>query len=182
MRPLRLLSSLASVLHAFAEYRHALGYGDRSLQAHLVHFDRFLVQRGWSDCILTRDLVQDWAAFGGPLTARTRALRLHAMRMFARFHAQTHLDSYISGLAWGPRCQSSFRAHVYTPAELRALLGEAARLSPPDSLRPRTYVTLLGLLACTGLRISGAICAANSDALISFPWNCNLRLNFRSPT
>ena len=42
----------------------------------------------------------------------------------------------------------------YTPAEIHALLGEAARLTPVGSLRPRTFVTLLGLLYCTGLRVS----------------------------
>jgi integrase/recombinase XerD len=41
--------------------------------------------------------------------------------------------------------------------DLQALLAQAARLGPPDSWRPQTYSTLLGLVAVTGLRISEAL-------------------------
>jgi integrase len=37
------------------------------------------------------------------------------------------------------------------------LLEEASKLTPPGSLRPETYVTLLCLLYCSGLRISEAL-------------------------
>ena len=46
--------------------------------------------------------------------------------------------------------------HIYTPQEITALLAAARQLAPPKSLR-RTFRTLLGLLACTGLRISEAL-------------------------
>jgi site-specific recombinase XerD len=47
--------------------------------------------------------------------------------------------------------------HIYTPQEIAALLARARELPPPRSLRPLTFSTLLGLLACTGLRISEAL-------------------------
>src|ERR1039457_2918462 len=47
--------------------------------------------------------------------------------------------------------------HIYTPKEIAALLRAAQQLPPPESLRPLTFSTLLGLLACTGLRISEAL-------------------------
>jgi integrase/recombinase XerD len=157
MKTLTFQSSLAPVLRSFVGYRQALGYGDRGVRSLLAHFDRYLVARGWPRPILTRELVEDWAASGGPIKPRSRAQRLHVMRLLGRFLAQTHPDTYIAGPAWGPRQETGFRPHIYTPAELRALLAEAARLTPAGSLRPRTYVTLLGLLSCTGLRISEAL-------------------------
>jgi integrase/recombinase XerD len=45
----------------------------------------------------------------------------------------------------------------YTLEDIRRLLREAARLTPVGSLRPLTFVTLIGLLFCTGLRISEAL-------------------------
>jgi integrase len=43
------------------------------------------------------------------------------------------------------------------------LLRAAAALSPLGGLRPRTYVALFGLLACTGLRVSEALRLAWAD-------------------
>ena len=47
--------------------------------------------------------------------------------------------------------------HIYSDAELADLLQAAAGLPPADGLRSCCYVTLFGLLACTGLRISEAL-------------------------
>jgi integrase len=53
--------------------------------------------------------------------------------------------------------------HIYTDMELDALMAAARRLSPADGLRPHTYATLLGLLACAGLRISEVLHLAQDD-------------------
>lgn len=49
------------------------------------------------------------------------------------------------------------RPHIYTGQEVRALLRATARVKPNKGLRAPTYVTLFGLIAVTGMRISGAI-------------------------
>jgi integrase len=85
------------------------------------------------------------------------------MRLLGRFLAQTYPDTYVPGPAWGPRQQSGFRPHIYTPTEITTLLDEAARLKPRGSLRPQTFVTLLGLLYCSGLRISEALALRLTD-------------------
>ncbi len=156
-------SSMAPSLRRFVELRHSLGYGDKGVRSLLAHFDRYLVACGWQKSTLTRDLVQDWASSDGPLQPRSRAQRLHAIRLFARFLSQTHPDTYVPGPAWEPRQQSMFRPHIYTPAEIQALLTEASQLTPAGSLRPRTYVTLFGVLYCTGLRISEALALRLAD-------------------
>jgi integrase len=46
--------------------------------------------------------------------------------------------------------------HIYSDAEITALLKECGRLQPRYGLRPRTYVALFSLLASTGLRLSEA--------------------------
>ena len=55
--------------------------------------------------------------------------------------------------------------HIYTEAEIAALLDAAAQLRPVTGLRlrPRTYATLFGLLASTGLRISEALALSPTD-------------------
>jgi integrase len=85
------------------------------------------------------------------------------MRLLGRFIAQTQPDTYIPGRVWGPRQATGFRPHIYSQAEIRTLLSEAARLTPAGSLRPKTYVTLISLLYSTGLRISEALALKLSD-------------------
>jgi integrase len=53
--------------------------------------------------------------------------------------------------------------HIYSRDEINGLVLAALRLSSSDSLRPRTYAALIGLLAATGLRISEALHLLISD-------------------
>lgn len=49
------------------------------------------------------------------------------------------------------------RPYIYTEQEIQALMTEALKLIPANSLRPHLYNTLIGLLASTGPRISEAL-------------------------
>jgi integrase len=53
--------------------------------------------------------------------------------------------------------------YIYSRDEINSLVLAAMRLPPSDSLRPRTYAALIGLLAATGLRISEALHLLVSD-------------------
>jgi site-specific recombinase XerD len=112
---------------------------------------------------LTRSLVEGWIASTSLLKPGSRAHRLYVMRSFGRYLVQTHPQSYVPPLIAGPKCESTFRPHIYTSIEIKLLLDEAARLTPTGSLRPLTFVTLLSLLYCTGLRISEALSLRLSD-------------------
>jgi len=57
--------------------------------------------------------------------------------------------------------------HIYTIAEVSALMAAAERLEPTGGVRPRTYRTLIGLLTATGLRISEALRLTRGDADLS---------------
>jgi integrase/recombinase XerD len=47
--------------------------------------------------------------------------------------------------------------YLLTRAQITELLDGAAHLGPRNALRPHTYRTLIGLLACTGLRVGEAV-------------------------
>jgi len=47
--------------------------------------------------------------------------------------------------------------YIYSRQEIASLLKAASTLPPPQSLLPASFKTLLGLLACAGLRISEAL-------------------------
>ena len=54
-------------------------------------------------------------------------------------------------------------AFLYTEAEIAALIEAARSLVPADGRRPLTYATLIGLMACTGLRIGEVLALGTGD-------------------
>ncbi len=135
--------------------RRRLGFALKSegaLLQNLVEHARKLHHRG----PLTTKLSLDWAQVP-PTGSLRRARRLEAVRHFAVFWAAFDPCIQIppAGL-FGPAYRR-VPVHIYTAAEIGALLRAAQQLAPPQSLRSRTFATLLGLLACTGLRISEAL-------------------------
>jgi integrase len=92
------------------------------------------------------------------------ARRLEIVRCFARHLAVTEPGTEVPlrGLLGPAHRRTS--PHIYSEAEIAALLAAAGRLAPTNGLRPQTYVTLFGLLASTGLRISEALHLQRADA------------------
>lgn len=156
-----LRSALAPAIQQLLALRQSLGYQDKSLKSLLASFDRYLVTQGRTDLWLTRDVVEAWVASDAQLTAVSRQHRYSALRVLGRFIVSQYPQTYVPGPT--PGLTSTFRPHIYTPSEIGALLRIAARLTPVGSLRPRTFVTLIGLLYCTGLRISEALALRLAD-------------------
>lgn len=156
-------SPLGPGMRGFIELRQSLGYQIRTLVTFLAHFDRYVVMTGYCDAWLSRNLVEGWVASTALLKPSSRAHRLYVMRALGHYLAQTHPQTYVPGPIAGPPRTSTFRPHIYTAAEIQSLLNEAARLTPVGSLRPLTFVTLLSLLYCTGLRISEALALRLAD-------------------
>lgn len=156
-------SPLGPGMQGFVELRQSLGYQVRTLLVYLAHFDRYVVSTGYSYAWLSRNLVEGWVASTPRLKPGSRAHRLYVMRALGRYLAQEHSQSYVPGTIAGPKRYSTFRPHIYTTAEIQSLLSEAARLTPVGSLRPLTFVTLISLLYCTGLRISEALSLRLAD-------------------
>lgn len=154
--------SLKAAVAFYLESRRGLGFAlesEGSLLENLVRHARQLHHRG----PLTSQLALNWAQVPPPTHSLRRARRLEAVRHFARFWAAFEPRTQIppAGL-FGPAYRR-VPVHIYTPREIAALLAAAQQLPPQESLRPLTFNTLLGLLACTGLRISEALQLALAD-------------------
>jgi integrase len=54
-------------------------------------------------------------------------------------------------------------AFIYSTQNITGLIQAARALGPAEGLRPATYATLVGLLACTGLRIGEALALRTND-------------------
>jgi integrase/recombinase XerD len=152
-------SALGPAMQQLLALRGSLGYVDgRTLIRLFASFDRFVSARNQAEPWLIREIAESWAVGDSLVKPTTIARRYAALRVLGRFLAATYPQTYVPGP--GPRVIATFRPHIYTPAEIHALLDVAARVG---SRYPRLFVTLLGLLYCTGLRISEALSLRLAD-------------------
>jgi integrase len=141
--------------------RHDLGYHSPGQDRYLRGFAGWLDHAGHKGPIpLTVSL--EWAAATVSADPCNPGRRLTTVRGFLRH--LTAIDGATEVPPPGLLGPAGHRKppHIYSDAELTDLLHAAAGLTPAGGLRSCCYVTLFGLLACTGLRISeslGLTCA-----------------------
>ena len=106
---------------------------------------------------LTEAFALEWARLPADAKPMWWAKRLHAVRGLARFwHTFDPKIQVPSAGVFGPgNCRRP--VHIYNADEISQLLQAATMLRPAQGLRPAAFTTLLGLLACTGMRISEAL-------------------------
>ncbi len=99
---------------------------------------------------------------GDGLCPRTRASR-YAQNGVCRYFASSRdtsarLTLLPRFLPWdySGRATGRTQPHIYSDAEISALLQACRRLHPREGLRPCTYLAFFSLLASTGLRLSEA--------------------------
>lgn len=155
-------ATMLSAVDGYLRERRQLGYELLVEGQELRRFARYADESGHTGP-LTCELALSWAQL--PATSDTLywARRLDMVRRFAK-HQSMHdpLTEVPPPGILGP----SYRRrppHIYSAQEIEALLEESSRLGPPGGLRPHTYRTLFGLLACTGLRISEALRLTRAD-------------------
>jgi len=164
MKEVTFSSCLAGYMRSFVALRQLSGTDYQSQARLLSYFDRFLVAEDFTQRYVDAEVVQRYVAGMGALAPRTRCNRVSVLRQFccdlATVEPRCHIPEPL-------RCIRSADAHVayiYSDAELRAILAEAIRLRPIDSIRPRTFHTLFGLLYTSGIRIGEAMALDLEDA------------------
>lgn len=154
--------SLTKAIDFYLSTRRSLGFACKANEKNLRSLIRYAKQvhhRG----PLTEKLAFDWIRVPQGTGSCWWARRLGVVHRFARFWHQ--FDNRVqvppSGV-FGPEGRRG-SVHLYTQNEIGSLLKTASALPPKESLRPATFYTLFGLLACTGLRISEALHLQTGD-------------------
>lgn len=143
-------------------YRRKLGFQLKTEGRQLLDFARY-ADRQEGGGHLSIDLALRWARLPQNGSALYWARRLEVVRCFARYLAIFDPLTEVppKGIL-GPAHHRS-TPHIYSKAEVGLLLKACSQLKPAHGLRPHTYVTLFGLLSCTGLRISEALKLTDDD-------------------
>jgi len=155
-------STMGTLVEDYVARRRSLGFALRIEAGQLRSFARFADASGHSGP-LTMDLITRWATDPGRRVRRFPGRRLDVIRPFARDRAGVDPANEIPSVnLLGPARRRGVR-HIYTDAQLIALVAEAHKLGPAGGLRPATYATLFGLLAACGLRVSEALRLTRAD-------------------
>lgn len=134
--------------------RRSLGYVLRGAEYTLRDFDRYLCCTHRRARHMTREIIVGYLETTRSLASKSRCDRLTHLRQFCRFLFLFDPATYLPASRLLPPGRTQVKPHLYTDAELAALMHEAERLFPRDPLVSHTYTTILGLLWVTGLRIS----------------------------
>ena len=148
-------TKLESQLEAYVAVRSALGHRDYFLQRLLQGFVRYAARQDESP--IRANVAVDWAcAVSGRAGGSRLAYRLSAARGFLVFLRASYPETEVPrrGLL---RKSSRRIPYILSKNEIALLLKAASTLGPPDSLRPHTYETVIGLMASTGIRVDEAI-------------------------
>lgn len=147
------MSPLRSALKDYLAVRRQLGFILKADGRQLERFVEFLEQANATR--ITTELALRWATL--PVNAHPQwwRARLGMARGFARYLNTIDPDSEIPPEDLLSARRPRVPPYLYSQSEIAVLMGAARALRP--AFRGRTHETLIGLMACTGLRIGEAL-------------------------
>ena len=143
------MSDLDRHIQEYLALRRAVGFklvGEGQL---LADFARFAAAAG--ERTVTTQTALEWARQPAGGSRNYLSRRLRAVRGFARYLHALDPACEIPPIELLPASKYRPAPYLYSDQEILALMAAARELDPP--LRAATFETLIGLLACTGLRI-----------------------------
>jgi integrase/recombinase XerD len=153
------MSSLREALADYLQLRRRLGYAMPQDGRLLEGFVAFLEQAGAER--ITTELALEWARLPAGAHPHYWRQRLTVVRGFARHLATLDPASEIPSSDLLPGTRPRLTPHIYTDAEIVALMTAAHKLRP--RLRAARHETLIGLLAVTGMRPGEALALDRHD-------------------
>ena len=146
----------------YLTYRKSLGFQLAGAERLLLRFAEYVDRIGHRGP-LTTALIVRWVRLPAAGSPGYLARRLDVVRGFARHRAVADARTEIPPPKLLGATYRRRTPHIYSEAELSALVAAARNLSRGTGLSPHTYATLFGLLACTGLRVSEAVKLTRTD-------------------
>jgi integrase len=149
------MSTIRDALTQYITVRRALGTQLREPAVTLGHFVEFLEREGAE--FITTNLAIRWAQEPQHAQRATWARRLTMVRRFAAWLSVFDPRTEVPPNRILNARHRRNKPYIFTDQEIERLMAQAARLPSPKGLRALTHVTLIGLLAATGLRPGEAL-------------------------
>ena len=153
-------------LDTYLGLRRALGYGRSGWEAKLLRQLADFVATQTPEAPITSRLVLDWLDSNfRDSSPSLNARRLDAVRQFLTYLSAAVPDTEIPELRLFARYPRP-KPFLFSPGETESLLHAATDSWQEGSLLPSTLQTVLGLLACTGLRAGEALALDLVDVVL----------------
>jgi integrase/recombinase XerD len=153
------MTALERHIADYLAVRRGLGFKLHNEQRMLTGFAAFMNSVGAST--FTIELALRWATMPSGVGDAYLAQRMRAVRGLARYLHGIDPSTEIPPLELLPARRHRPTPHIYTDQQIAALMAAARTLRP--AMRAATMETLIGLLACTGLRDSEAFALDRQD-------------------
>jgi integrase len=153
--------SIALQLDGYLSVRRSLGYDLRTDERILRRFVRFVDQQGASR--IDTALFLRWDAGLPGVGTATRSARFGKVRLFLQWLSGIDPAHEVPPRGLLPNRSGRQRPHIYSEAEIAAIIAAAKTLPSIYGLRGLTCSTLFGLIAVTGIRISEALALDDDD-------------------
>jgi integrase len=153
------MSPLAEHVESYLRLRRSVGFKLVAEEQLLTEFVRFADQAVQET--ITTELALVWARQPACASRNYLSKRLRAVRSFARYLHAIDSACEIPSAELLPASKYRPAPYLYSDPQILALIAAARTLEPP--LRAATMETLIGLLACTGLRIGEALSLDRED-------------------
>jgi integrase/recombinase XerD len=155
------MSKLREASRDYLQLRRKLGCKLRGADRLLETFVAFAEREG--ACHITTDLALRWAQQPTGVQPATWACRLRVLRRFAVWLSASDRRTEVPPAGLLPGRYRRKRPYIYSDAEIEALIRAASRLPSAAALKGRTYSTIFGLLAVTGMRVSEVLALDRQD-------------------
>lgn len=146
----------------YVQWKRDLGFLLHGTAVELLRFARFADEVGHQGP-LTTTIILRWAQTAVNTSRLYRARRLETVRTLARFEASFEPQTEIPQRNMLGHAHCRVQPFIFSEAEIEYLIEVAGRLTPLGGLRPRTYQTMIGLMASTGLRLCEALNLKRKD-------------------
>ena len=146
---------MSALQHALDEYlaiRRSLGFTLRIPASLLRSFVAFVDQAGCP--FITTDLALQWATHSPGVQPFTWTGRLGVVRRFAAWQHAIDPRTEVPPAGLLAHRYRRKPPHLYSDGDVARIVRAAGTLPSTRGLRGRTYATLFGLLAATGMRLS----------------------------
>ena len=149
------MKTLDNFLDEYLRLRRGFGYQLERQEKELKNFLRSLNKE--KSTIISSHLALKWASNSGNATRANTAKKLGQVRQFASYVSAEDPRHEIPSINLSPYPKRNRKGvYIYTLQEISNLM-EATKTIFPNQMVARTYYTLIGLLATTGMRVGELI-------------------------
>ena len=147
------------------DLKQALGFSYKTEELGFKRIDKFLIEYGLNEKIITKEICDEWCSKRSWETSANHSLRVSQFRVFCTYLDSIHILAYIprKGLTRHP---PKYDAHIYTDDELKRffeVVDMSHSLAYECPYRAKVMPVFFRILYTSGLRVSELRLAKISD-------------------